>query len=238
MSTSPYTTSSPVAVALINGVFVIALAVQRDLLLLPQPDVVCHAIPPMLHHSSSPYHPPRVRLEPDNQAKWCDLLLLNSTYAYTPHTLVRPLSTAVEDIDNVDERCPAGQDELEGGGARCPPTAAAIILVAVVVVDGGSVGANDQLPLPLAPNGWPADDVKSWIPSHHQLPCATPSHPPRLCICHCICCRSCTTPFPPQEGGGGNKVTCSGLLAGSSGSWIVVACTLVARESERWGGRG
>ncbi len=136
--------------------------------------------------------------------------------------------TPVNDIKDIDERCPAGWDGPEGWGAWRPPAVLTIVVVDVIVNDGGGVGANDQHPPSHAtPNGRPADDVATIVvgfPPVDRSP-AGPLPNFRVIVFVVVFVVAVVFPSSPPLGGGGrDKDTRSGLAAGSSGSWLVVAC--------------
>jgi hypothetical protein len=114
-----------------------------------------------------------------NEYNGANLLLLHHAYDHAPNALVPLLSTMVGDI-NDDERRPAGWDKQEGGGS-CPPAMAAILLL-VVVIDDDGVGADNQCPLPNAPDGRPTDDVATVIVGFPPIVCFPTRPLPILCV--------------------------------------------------------
>ncbi len=139
-----------------------------------------------------------------------------------------PPLTPVNDIKDIAEWCLAGRDEPEGWGARRPPAVLTIVIVDVIVNDGGGVGADDQHPPPHAiPDGQPADDVATIIVGFPPV-VRSPAGPlPNFRVIVFVVVFIVKVVFPsspPLGGGGGDKDARSGLAAGSSGSWLVVAC--------------
>jgi hypothetical protein len=82
---------------------------------------------------------------------------------HQPRSAISTTSTRGIQRDRIDQK----------GGGTMPPAAAAIV---VVIDGGGGVGADNQHPLPHAPNGRPADDIATVIVVFP--PSSTPPHDP------------------------------------------------------------
>jgi hypothetical protein len=90
------------------------------------------------------------------------IFLFHHAYDHASNALVRPLSTAVGDIDNNEQR-PADGTGRRGGGYDAPPLRKGNVVVVIIDDGSSSRGADNQGPIPYVAKGRPTDSVAAIV---------------------------------------------------------------------------